>query len=115
MTTLYGIKNCDTVRKARKWLEARGVDYRFHDLRADGLAAADLDRWLTAVGWEVLLNRRGTSWRQLDAAVRDGVDAAKARELMLEQPTLIKRPVLEQAGTVRVGFSEADYATLFEV
>ncbi|KAB7627911.1 ArsC family reductase [Alkalilimnicola sp. S0819] len=113
MTTLYGIKNCDTVRKARRWLDARGVDYRFHDLRADGLSAEQTARWCEACGWEQVLNRRGTTWRQLDGALKATADAANAPALLAEHPTLIKRPVLEHADRIRVGFNEADYSTLF--
>ncbi len=113
MITLYGIKNCDTVKKARKWLEVRGIEFRFHDFRTDGLEPANLDRWLMAVGWETLLNRRGTTWRQLDAAVREGINAGSARTLMLDKPTLIKRPVLELDGAVHVGFDAAHWAALF--
>lgn len=114
MTTLYGIKNCDTVRKARKWLEANGVDFRFHDFRADGLAEDDLRAWARAVGWETLLNRRGTTWRRLPEEVREDVDEQKALALMLDNPTLIKRPVLVTGdGRVHVGFRPADYETLF--
>jgi arsenate reductase len=114
MTTLYGIKNCDTVKKARRWLDAAGVDYRFHDLRADGLQREMLERWNCALGWELLLNRRGTTWRKLPEAVQAGINEARALDLMEEQPTLIKRPVLEHREKCMVGFSEADYAALFQ-
>lgn len=110
MTTLYGIKNCDTVKKARRWLDEHGVEYRFHDLRADGLEAKRLDAWIRAVGWETLLNRRGTTWRKLPEAVREGIDAKRAAALMLEQPTLIKRPVIEHGEQVLVGFDPDAYA-----
>lgn len=113
MTTLYGIKNCDTVKKARTWLEARGVAYTFHDLRADGLSKAELSRWVTALGWEALLNKRSTTWRQLDPSQQAGLNQDKAISLMLEHPTLIKRPVLNHAGACHVGFKAADYAALF--
>ena len=113
MTTVYGIKNCDTVRKARKWLEAQGVEYQFHDFRADGLAEKDLRSWVKAVGWETLLNRRGTSWRQLPDKDKESVNEAKAIQLMLANPTLIKRPVLLHNKQVHVGFTPADYETLF--
>jgi arsenate reductase (glutaredoxin) len=113
MTTLYGIKNCDTIKKARKWLEAHGVDYRFHDFRADGLDEKRLRGWVKQVGWETLLNRRGTTWRKLPDSQRESVDEASAVALMLEQPALIKRPVLEQGKDVCVGFKEADYAARF--
>ena len=108
--TLYGIPNCDTVKKARKWLEANGIDYRFHDFRKDGLDAKQLKRWTDALGWETVLNRKGTTWRQLPEDARNAVDAKSAAKLMLEQPTLIKRPVLEQGNNVRCGFSETEYS-----
>jgi arsenate reductase len=113
MTTLYGIKNCDTVKKARRWLDAAGVDYRFHDLRVDGLQREMLERWNRALGWELLLNRRGTTWRKLTEAVQAGISEARALDLMEEQPTLIKRPVVEHREKFMVGFREADYAALF--
>jgi arsenate reductase len=114
MTTLYGIKNCDSVKKARKWLDANGIDYRFHDFRAEGLQQERLQQWNSAVGWETLLNRRGTSWRQLPQQVKDTIDEASALALMLENPTLIKRPVLERKnGKVHVGFKAEEYASLF--
>ena len=104
MITLYGIRNCDTVKKARKWLDEHGVNYRFHDFRADGLEAKKLDAWISAAGWETLLNRRGTTWRRLPEDVREGIDGKRAAALMLEQPTLIKRPVIEHGTQVLVGF-----------
>jgi len=113
MITVYGIKNCDTCKKALKWLAVEGIEHRFHDFRADGLDAADLVRWAKAAGWEKLLNRRGTTWRKLAEADRDGVDAAKAETLMVANPTLIKRPVFDAGGdAVLVGFSAADQAAL---
>jgi arsenate reductase len=113
MTTLSGIKNCDSVKKARHWLEAHQIEYRFHDFRTEGLAAERLQQWNGTVGWEALLNRRGTSWRQLPQAVRDAIDEPSALTLMLENPTLIKRPVLElNDGTVHVSFKADDYARL---
>jgi arsenate reductase len=113
MVTLYGIKNCDTVRKARRWLEQHGVDYRFHDLRDDGLSRSRLTAWVKELGWEALLNRRATTWRQLPAARRDALDHAKAVDLMLEHPTLIKRPVLEIENRHYPGFKEERYSELF--
>jgi len=115
MTTLYGIKNCDTVKKARKWLESNGIDYSFHDFRADGLTKKGVEGWAKAVGWELLLNRRSTTWRQLSDGEREGVNQAKAVKLLLEHPTLIKRPVLEHNETVHVGFKDTDYADLFNI
>lgn len=110
MTTLYGIPNCDTVRKARKWLAAHDVDYRFHDFRKDGLTEGKLQAWVAAVGWETLLNKRGQSWRKLPEADKTDLTEAKAMRLMRAEPTLIKRPVLEHAGQVLVGFDESQYA-----
>ena len=112
MITVYGIPNCDTVRKARRWLDAHQIPYRFHDLRKDGLDPAQLDHWLARAGWETLLNRRGATWRKLPEAVRKRIDAGTARQLMLDNPTLIKRPVVENGDTVLVGFSEAAYRGL---
>ena len=113
MVILYGIKTCDTVRKARRWLSDHRVEYRFHDLRNDGLDAALLDAWIGDLGWENLVNRRGTTWRQLPAQAREPLDAARARKLMLEHPALIKRPLLEIADARHLGFSDAHYAKLF--
>ncbi len=101
---VYGIANCDSVRAARRALTAQGREHRFHDVRKEGLDPQTLDRWIAAVGWEALLNRRGTTWRRLPAAEREGIDAAHARALMLQEPTLIRRPVIEHDGTVRVGW-----------
>ncbi|MFU8837319.1 MAG: ArsC family reductase [Thiohalomonadaceae bacterium] len=114
MTTLYGIKNCDTVKKARKWLDQHSIDYRFHDFRQDGLEPAQLHTWSQAVGWETLLNRRGTTWRQLNQAEREEIDEDHALMLMHDLPTLIKRPVLEYQDEVVVGFTEKRYAEIFE-
>ena len=110
---LYGIPNCDTVKKARDWLTAHGIDYRFHDFKKEGLDAVLLDGWLTQVGWEILLNRKGMMWRKLDEAIRSSIDASSARAVMLETPTIIKRPVLMKDDKVSVGFKPADYETLF--
>ncbi|MDM0024621.1 ArsC family reductase [Variovorax saccharolyticus] len=95
MTTLYGIPNCDTVKRARAWLDEQGVAYSFHDFKKSGVPEAELDRWLVAPGWEALVNRRGTTWRRLDDATRASVvDAASARAVLLANPSLIKRPVV---------------------
>ena len=107
---LYGIANCDTVRKARRSLDAAGVGYRFVDFRKDGLEEDRLRHWVEAVGWETLVNRRGTTWRQLPEDPREGLDAERAIPLMLEHPALIKRPVTEHQGSVRVGWN-SDTAT----
>jgi Spx/MgsR family transcriptional regulator len=110
--TLYGLKNCDTVRRAREWLASEGRDVHFHDFKAAGVPPDRLDAWLAALGWERVLNRKGTSWRQLGDDVRAGVvDAASARAVMLAQPSTIKRPVVEWGdGTVTNGFDAADWA-----
>lgn len=113
MTILYGIKNCDTVRKARAWLDAHGVSYRFHDLRTDGLDAATLNGWLRHVDTATLINTRGTTWRQLPENARQIGDNDTAVRLMLEHPTIIKRPVLRHDGKITVGFSAAVYDKIF--
>ena len=112
MLTLYGIPNCDQARQARRWLEAHGIDYRFRDLRADGLDAHRLQVWATDLGWEALLNRRSTTWRSLDATEREGLDQRRALALMLAHPSLIKRPLLDLGRRRQLGFSDADYRRL---
>jgi arsenate reductase len=109
-TTLYGIKNCDTMKKARAWLDAHGVAYTFHDYKAAGIDRARLAHWAEEVGWEVLLNRAGTTFRKLPDADKDGLNQSKAIALMLAQPTMIKRPVLERGGQLLVGFKPEIYA-----
>ncbi len=103
---LYGLKTCDTCRKALKALEAAGRQVRFHDVRADGATPEKIQAWIAAVGWEPLLNTRSTTWRGLDAAEKEGVDAAKAAALMQAHPTLIKRPVIEADGAVHAGWTK---------
>jgi len=109
MTTVYGIKNCDTVKKALKWLDKHNIAYQFHDLRQDGINKSDLQQWTKDVSWEVLLNTRSTTWRQLTDKDKQAVDADKAICLMLANPTLIKRPVITQGKTTLVGFNETEY------
>ncbi|MDH5407244.1 MAG: ArsC family reductase [Gammaproteobacteria bacterium] len=109
MTTVYGIKNCDTVKKALKWLDKNKVTYQFHDLRKDGITKNDLQGWLKNVDWEVLLNKRSTTWRQLADTDKTSLDANKAITLMLANPTLIKRPVITKGKTTLVGFNDSDY------
>lgn len=108
---LSGIPNCDTVKKARKWMDAQGLDYTFHDYKKDGVQAEDLARWADRCGWEVLLNRRGTTFRKLDEADKADIDRDKALALMLEHPSMIKRPVLEtdDGERVLVGFTESEW------
>jgi arsenate reductase len=109
--TLYGIPNCDTVKRARAWLAGQGADLAFHDFKKQGVPEVQLTRWLNAVGWEKLLNLQGTTWRKLSDEDKAGVcDEASARALMLRQPSVIKRPVVEWGdGAVTVGFAEAAF------
>jgi Spx/MgsR family transcriptional regulator len=108
--TLYGIKNCDTMKKAWTWLDSHGVPYEFHDYKKAGIDRARLEGWARQVGWDVLLNRAGTTFRKLPDAERQGLDEAKAIGLMLAQPSMIKRPVLEANGKLFVGFRPETYA-----
>jgi arsenate reductase len=112
-TTLYGIRNCDTMKKAWTWLDAKGVAYAFHDYKKAGIDRATLEGWAARVGWERLLNRAGTTFRKLPDADRQGLDAAKAISLMLAQPSMIKRPVLASDGVLLVGFKPDEYAAAF--
>jgi arsenate reductase len=107
--TMYGIKNCDTIKKARAWLDARGVDYEFHDYRTAGIDRARLERWCKELGWDVLLNRAGTTFRKLPDSDKAVSDARKAITLMLAQPSMIKRPVLDLDGRLLVGFKPELY------
>jgi arsenate reductase (glutaredoxin) len=111
--TIYGIKNCDTMKKARAWLDARGVPYAFHDYKAEGIDRGRLEAWARDVGWEVLLNRAGTTFRKLPETDREELTETKAIELMLDQPSMIKRPVLDIGGRLLVGFKPDQYETLF--
>ena len=114
MPTLYGIKNCDTVKKARQWLDKHKIDYRFHDFREDGLTQAMLKHFAEQLDWQELLNQRSTSWRQLDAAQKADLNEDKALQLMHETPTLIKRPVLDADGKWLVGFKAERYQAEFD-
>lgn len=109
---LYGIANCDTMKKARAWLASHEVEYRFHDYKVEGTTRAKLAAWSSVVGWETLLNRAGTTFRKLAAESKENLDERKAIALMLEQPSMIKRPVLESGETLLVGFSPEKYAAL---
>ena len=111
---LYGIPNCDTVKKARKWLEAQSIDYAFNDYKKVGADPARLASWSDAVGWEVLLNKRGTTFRKLDDEAKADIDREKAIALMAEHPSMIKRPVVEHAGGILVGFKEEDWAAALQ-
>jgi arsenate reductase (glutaredoxin) len=110
VATLYGIKNCDTMKKARCWLEARGVPYEFHDYKVAGIDRAHLERWCAKLGWEALLNRSGTTFRKLSDEQKSALDERRAITLMMQQPSLIKRPVLEYDGRLLVGFRPQEYA-----
>lgn len=111
--TMYGIPNCDTVKKARVWLDTHGVAFAFHDYKKAGIDAATLHGWADEVGWEVLLNRAGTTFKKLPDADKAGLDEAKVIALMVAQPSMIKRPVLTGAGKLLVGFKPESYAAAF--
>jgi len=113
-TTLYGIKNCDTMKKARTWLDGHGVSYTFHDYKTAGIDREHLERWAKQAGWETLLNRAGTTFRKLPEADKEGLTEAKAIALMLAQPSMIKRPVLEYGHKLLVGFRPEAYAEVFD-
>ena len=112
-TTLYGIRNCDTMKKAWTWLDQHAVAYAFHDYKKAGIDRARLERWAREVGWETLLNRAGTTFKKLPDADKAGLDEARAIELMLAQPSMIKRPVLDTGGPLMVGFKPEAYAARF--
>ena len=113
MITMYGIKNCDTIKKARKWLEENGVDYQFHDYKKDGLSEAKLDSWLDELGFEALINKRGTTWRKLPDDIKDNIDRDSARAVMLENQSIIKRPLLDTGSQKVLGFKADEYQQLF--
>jgi Spx/MgsR family transcriptional regulator len=108
--TIYGIKNCDTMKKARAWLDEHGVAYHFHDYQTEGIDRSRLQAWARAVGWDKLLNRAGTTFRKLPDAEKQDLDEDKAMALMLAQPSMIKRPVLDLSGRLIIGFKAGDYA-----
>jgi Spx/MgsR family transcriptional regulator len=112
-TTLYGIRNCDTMKKAWTWLDTHGVAYDFHDYKKQGVERARLEAWAGQVGWETLLNRAGTTFRKLPETDRRELTSAKAIDLMMAQPSMIKRPVLDADGRLLVGFKPEGYAALF--
>jgi Spx/MgsR family transcriptional regulator len=111
--TIYGIKNCDTMKKARAWLDKKGVAYAFHDYKAAGIDRGRLEGWTAKAGWETLLNRAGTTFRKLPDKDKDGLTEKKAIALMLDQPSMIKRPVLVIGGKLLVGFKPEQYAEIF--
>lgn len=111
--TLYGLSTCDTTRTARKWLDAEGVAYGFHDVRTDGLTKALVEGWVKKLGWEKVLNKASTTWRELPDKDKADVDGKKAVALLLAHPTLVKRPVLDRGGELSLGFKPAAYQGLF--
>jgi arsenate reductase (glutaredoxin) len=113
MTTIYGIKNCDTMKKARAWLDKHKIAYTFHDYKTSGIDKATLEDWAKKVGWETLLNRSGTTFRRLPDADKEGLTEKKAIALMMAQPSVIKRPVLDQRGKLSVGFKPESYERIF--
>jgi len=113
MPTLYGIASCDTIRKAKKWLTNHNIEFEFHDYKKLGVPEKELKQWLKQIDWEILLNKRGTTWRKLDDAIKDSIDRKAAVQIMLDNPSIIKRPVLDIEGQFSVGFSEEMYKALF--
>ena len=111
--TLYGIPNCDTVKKARTWLDGRGVAYAFHDYKKQGADPARIARWVEQAGWDKVLNRAGTTFRKLPDADKEGLDAKKAVAVMAANPSAIKRPIVEHPGGLLVGFKEGEWAEAF--
>lgn len=111
--TLFGIKNCDTMQKARNWLDDHDIAYEFHDYKAKSIDRAHLEKWIDAAGWELVLNRAGTTFKKLDDAQKTDLNAEKAIELMLAQPSMIKRPVLEAKNKITIGFKPDSYEALF--
>jgi arsenate reductase len=114
MTTIFGIKNCDTMKKARGWLESHKIAHDFHDYKAAGIDRATVQRWVKKVGWQVLLNRAGTTFKKLSDADKENITEKKAIDLMLAQPSMIKRPVLDAKDRLAVGFKPEEYKTFFD-
>jgi len=112
MIKIYGIPNCDTMKKARRWLEANGIEYDFHDYKKLGVPEKNLKNWVKQTGWETILNKRGTTWRKLDDEVKDNIDETAAIQLMLDNPSIIKRPILESGKLLLIGFDEDQYKRL---
>ncbi len=110
---MYGIKNCDTIKKARQWLEDNGVEYNFHDYKKEGISPEKLIAWIDNFGWENVVNRKGTSWRSLSEELRNSADKNSAIQLMIENPSLIKRPIIETSGENIIGFNPSEYKEIF--
>ena len=115
MIIVFGIKNCDTIKKARNWLTDQGIEYQFHDFRANGIDRDKIETWIQQVGWETVLNRRGTTWRKLDAAIQDTVNRDNVAALLAEHPAMIKRPVLDIDGDISIGFKPDLYQSIFNL
>lgn len=113
MTVMYGIKNCDTIKKAKKWLDAQNIEYRFHDYRADGLEQAFLEQAVAELGWENVLNKRGTTYRQLEQSIKDNLNEQVAIEQMMLASAMIKRPILAVNGKLYLGFKDTQYQEIF--
>lgn len=113
MVTLYGISNCDTVKKAQKWLQQHEIEFQFHDFRQDGCSQVLVDHFFAHIDWQTLLNKRSTTWKNLDQNAKESIDEQQAHRLILDNPTLIKRPVLEYGNNYHVGFKADQYAALF--
>ncbi len=113
MLTLFGIKQCDTVKKALGWLTKNGVEHTFHDIRKEGLDEQMIQRWIDAVGWQIMVNKRSTTWRNLSDDVKNSLSGDNVLALLLENPTLIKRPIVEYQGGVTIGFNVADFEATF--
>ena len=113
MLILFGIQNCDSVKKAKKWLESSGIQYKYHDFRQDGIDHHKLEIWINTLGWESVINRRSTSWKALDSKMKEQIDNQSAIELILKYPTLVKRPVVESSNLLLMGFKAAEYAEYF--
>ncbi len=113
MVTLYGIPNCDTMKKARLWLEQHGIDYHFHNYKKEGLQRATLEAWEAELGWETMFNKRGMMWRKLSDETKQGINRDHALDIMLETPTIIKRPLLDTGNRRHVGFTPESYQAIF--
>jgi Spx/MgsR family transcriptional regulator len=114
MIILYGIPNCDTMKKARRWLDEQAIEYRFHNYKKDGIDLATLESWEAELGWETLLNKRGSTWRKLPDETKDAIGRDSALQVMMENPSIIKRPVLDLDGRRHVGFNVDVYQSLFD-
>ncbi|MCW9014551.1 MAG: ArsC family reductase [Gammaproteobacteria bacterium] len=114
MIKLYGIPNCDTIKKARKWLTDNNIKYEFYDYKKQGVPEKALKKWIKQLGWEILLNKRGTTWRKLDDTTKNSIDQTSAIQLMLDYPSIIKRPVLDLGNKYEAGFTAEKYQQLFE-